>query len=192
MLGLLSALILLSGQPVTVEPGQALGACAWSRLVPASQQTVLGLYENSMNAAMNALYARDTALRAAAATCAGRNDLPRAWVQGAIASHVIQLGTADSLRTSRGLERARLDAVWDTAPAAARDCALHNASRAFNVQGPGCPDRRAPEAFLTLLDLSLTNRSTRTASEQVLIFMNARAQEQIAGDLIARMPPAAP
>ncbi len=187
MLELIFAVALLSG---TDGQRDTVGACAWSQLPTADQEAILTAYGVSMNASMNALYARDARLRAAGGECAQRQDVPLLSMQAAIASHVIQLGAAESVRVSTGLGRERLDQVWTSAPAEARDCALNNASRPFRIAGPRCRDRRAPQAFLTALGLEASSPSTRAASEQVLVYMNAKAQEQIANRLISDMPPA--
>lgn len=188
MLGLVFAAVLLTG-PGAGE-GESVGACAWSQLPTADQEAILTAYGVSMSASMNALYARDAQLRAAGGECAQRQDVPLLSMQAAIASHVIQLGAAESVRASAGLGRERLDQAWTSAPAQARDCALNNASRPFRISGPRCRDRRAPQAFLTALGLEASDPAARAASEQVLIFMNAKAQEQIANRLISDMPPA--
>ena len=187
MIELAAALALWSAGAMQSE---TLGACAWSRLPESDQQAVLSAYGSGMGPAMNALFARDAALRSAARDCAARDDLPLLWVQGSIASHVIQLGAAEAVQASAGLERSRLDRAWDAAPQAARDCALNNASRAFRVEGPPCRDRRAAQAFLADLDLSPSAPSSRAASEQALLYMNAKAQAQIADRLIRDAPPA--
>ena len=185
MLGIVFA-ALLSG--ASAGQDDTVGACAWSRLPPADQQAVLTAYSVNMTAAMNALFTRDAQLRAAGAECAGRADVPILQMQGAIAAHVIQLGAAESVRSSAGLDRDRLDLAWSSAPAQARDCALANASRPFRVAGPRCRDRRASQGFVTALGLDPSDPARRAASEQVLIYMNAKAQEQIAGRLISEAP----
>lgn len=186
MIGLAAALTLVFGS----AEAESVGTCAWSRLPQSDQQVVLTAYGSGMRPAMNALFERDAALQAAARECAGRDDLPQLWMQGAIASHVIQLGAAEAVRTATGLERDRLDQAWETAPQQARDCALNNASRAFRVEGPACPDRGASQAFLTNLELSPSAPTSRAASEQALFYMNAKAQAQIVNRLIQDAPPA--
>lgn len=186
MIGLMAAFALWSA--AGVAQGETIGACAWSRLPESDQQAVLTAYDDDMGPAMNALFARDAALQIAARECTARDDLPLLWIQGSIASHVIQLGAAEAVRDASGLERSRLDQAWETAPQEARNCALNNASRVFRVEGPPCRDRGASLAFLANLGLSLTAPSSRTASEQALLYMNAKAQAEIASRLIQNAP----
>ena len=107
-----------------------------------------------------------------------------------VAAHVIQTGASASVLSEKGLDRARLDAAWDAAPLEARNCTLANAAKVFGIDGPACTDRRAPRAFAESLGLTHSIRADRKAAEQTMIYMNAKAQEQIALTLIARMPPA--
>lgn len=188
MTGLMAALALWSAGAMQDE---TVGSCAWSHLPESDRQAVLSAYGVGMSQGMNALFARDAALQSAARQCAARDDLPLLWMQGSIASHVIQLGAAEAVRASTGLERSRLDQAWETAPQEARDCALNNASRMFRVEGPPCRDlRAATQALLADLGVSPSEPSSRAAWEQALVYMNARAQAQIASRLIENAPPA--
>lgn len=166
----------------------SLGDCVWSRLTPAEQSQILNAYGRGVTSGMNALNHRDLKVMAAAPECAGRADLPAMWVRSAVAAHVIQMGAAASVLSEKGLDRARLDAAWDAAPAEARNCTLANAAKVFGIDGPACADRRAPQAFASSLGLTYAVRADRKAAEQTLIYMNAKAQEQIALTLIARRP----
>ena len=178
---------MMATAPVADEP-QTLGACVWSRLSSAEQQQILTAYERSVASGMNALNHRDLKVMAAAPACAGRSDLPPMWVRSAVAAHVIQTGAASVVLSEKGLDRARLDAAWDAAPIDARNCTLANAAKVFDIDGPACADRRAPQAFASGLGLDHAVRADRKASEQTLIYMNAKAQELIALTLIARAP----
>lgn len=171
---------------------QTLGACVWSRLPVGDQQQILTAYGRGVTSGMNALNHRDLKVMRAAPDCAGRSDLPAMWVRSAVAAHVIQAGAAATVLSEKGLDRDRLDAAWDAAPAEARNCTLANAAKVFGIDGPACADRRAPQAFAESLGLTHSIRADRKASEQALIYMNAKAQEQIALTLIARMPVADP
>ncbi|WP_312785397.1 hypothetical protein [Brevundimonas sp.] len=168
----------------------SLSECVWSRLPAADQAQILTAYGRGMNSGMNALNHRDLKVMAAAPACAGRDDLPILWVRAAVAAHVIQTGASASVLSEMGLDRARLDAAWDAAPLEARNCTLANAAKVFGIDGPTCADRRAPRAFAESLGLTQSVRADRKAAEQTLIYMNAKAQEQIALTLIARMPAA--
>lgn len=181
----------IATNPVISEP-QTLGACVWSRLSATDQQQILSAYGRGMTSGMNALNHRNLRVMGAAPECAGRADLPAMWVRSAVAAHVIQTGAAATVLSEKGLDRARLDAAWETAPPEARSCTLANAAKVFGIDGPPCADRRAPQAFAESLDLPHSVRADRNAAEQALIYMNAKAQEQIALTLIARMPPARP
>ncbi len=167
-----------------------LSDCIWSRLPAADQAQILSAYERGVTSGMNALNHRDLKVMAAAPACAGRADLPVLWVRSAVAAHVIQLGAAASVLTEKGLDRARLDAAWQAAPVEARNCTLARAAKVFDIDGPACADRRAPQAFAESLGLVHSVRADRKAAEQTLIYMNAKAQEQIALTLIARRPAA--
>ena len=168
---------------------QSLGTCAWSRLPAADQQVILAAYAGGgASGAARALQGADAVLRAAIPGCAERADLPKLWVQASIASHVFQLGASESLRQGKGLDRSRLDEAWNNASTAARDCTLHNAQKVFGMDNFKCGDRRAPQAFLIELELSPSAPADRNSAEQVLIYMNAKAQELLAQSLIARMP----
>lgn len=178
---------MIATPPVVSEP-QTLGDCVWSRLPAADQQQILSAYERSVSSGMNALNHRDLKVMAAAPECAGRADLPAMWVRSAVAAHVIQTGAAATILSEKGLDRAQLDTAWQAAPIEARNCTLANAAKVFGIDGPACNDRRAPRAFAESLGLTHSVRADRKAAEQVLIYMNAKAQEQIALTLIARAP----
>lgn len=188
MFGVVAAAVVLFSSGAA--GAETVGPCVWSRLAAADRQAILTGYAGSMNAAMNQLYARDADILAKAGECTGRSDIPKLWLQASVASHVIQLGAADHLLGAKGIARERLDAAWASAPETARNCTLNNASRPFQVAGPRCADRRAPQAFLRALDLSVSEEADRAAAEQALVYMNAKAQEQIADGLIRRMRPA--
>lgn len=179
-----AAALMLSAVQTAPEPTGAatLGACAWDRLPSAQQEAVLSAYDQNLQRGMNALHARDGMLQLGVVVCAGRDDLPSRLTQGAIAAHVIQTGAARALERDRGLSHTRLEEAWATAPQAARDCTLRNAARPFRIEGPACGDRHAPKAFLEALGLS--ERTDRRAATQALVFMNAKAQSQIAQGLI--------
>lgn len=186
MIALLFA-AMVATTPVAGEP-QSLGACVWSRLPAADQAQILTAYGRGMTSGMNALNHRDLKVMAAAPDCAGRVDLPLLWIRAAVASHVIQTGAAATVLSEKGLDRARLDAAWEAAPVEARNCTLANAAKVFGIDGPACNDRRAPTAFTENLGLDRSARADRKAWDQALIYMNAKAQEQIALALIARAP----
>jgi len=188
MIALLFA-AMVATNPVVSEP-QTLSECIWSRLPAGDRSQVLTAYGRGMNSGMNALNHHDLKVMAAAPTCAARADVPAMWVRSAVAAHVIQTGASASVLSEKGLDRARLDAAWDAAPLEARNCTLANAAKVFGIDGPACTDRRAPRAFAESLGLTHSIRADRKAAEQTMIYMNAKAQEQIALTLIARMPPA--
>lgn len=192
MFGLIAVAVVLFGSGAA--EAETVGPCVWSRLAVADQQAILSGYASSMREATDRLYARDAAILAKAGECTSRSDIPKLWLQASVASHVIQLGAVEHLLGAKGIDRERLDAAWASAPETARNCTWHNASRPFGINGPACADRRAPQAFLRDLDLSGSGRADRAAAEQALIYMNAKAQEQIAGSLIRRLqatpPPA--
>jgi hypothetical protein len=188
MYGLIAAAIVLSGWGAAGT--ETVGACVWARLAAPDRQAILTGYANRMGEATDRLYALDADILAKAGECTGRSDIPKLWLQASVASHVIQLGAAENLLGAKSIARERLDAAWALAPEKARDCTLNNASRPFRVAGPACADRRAPQAFLRALDLSASEPSDRAAAEQALVYMNAKAQEQIADGLIRGMPPA--
>ena len=181
----LATISLLTTQ-ASAEP--SLGACAWAELPVAEQQAVLTAYDRSISSGMRALSQRDSVLQTSVHSCAGRSDLPAILTQASISSHVIQLGAANAVHREKGLGRVELDAAWSEAPNAARACALNNAAKPFRIDGPVCPDRNASRAFLEKLDLSSSNRNDRVAAEQALIYMNAKAQQEIADRLIATAP----
>lgn len=173
------------------EP-QTVGGCVWSGLAEADRQTILSEYTVGIMRAMNGLSGRDEDLRSKAQECVGRSDTPPLWLRASIAAHVIQLGASQEIRSARSIERHRLDAAWASAPPEARDCVLSNASKPFGVTGPACSNPRAPEALLSAIGLSLSRPADRSAAEQSLIYMNVKAQEEIAESLIQRMQSSAP
>lgn len=178
----MAAAILMGGLEQAPPPA---GACAWSRLPVTEQQAVLAAYDRRMSAAVSALGQRDALLRGALADCLGRTDVPAPWAQAAIAANVIQLGASGQVQRDKGLDRERLDQAWETAGRDARNCVLNNAEKAFRLEGTPCPDPKAGQAFIEVLGLSASNRTDRRASEQVLMYMNAKAQGIIAETLIA-------
>lgn len=182
---MIASAILLGAREARAE---TLGDCVWSRLPAAEQSQILNAYSRGVTSGMNALNHRDLKVMAAAPACAGRADLPAMWVRSAVAAHAIQMGAAASVLAEKGLDRARLDEAWNAAPVNARNCTLANAAKVFGIDGPACADRRAPQAFASSLGLTYSERPDRKASEQTLIYMNAKAQEQIALTLIARIP----
>ena len=184
MIQIFAAIALLS----VPDAPSATGACAWSRLPEAEQQAVMTAYDRSMSQGMRALSQRGADLLAISQDCTGRSDLPPRWIHAAIASHVIQMGASARVEREKGLSRARLDRDWDEASEAARSCVFNNAAKPFGIEGPACPDRRAGATFLASLGLSTTNRGDRVAAEQALIYMNAKAQQMIADQLISKAP----
>ncbi|WP_312066202.1 hypothetical protein [Brevundimonas sp.] len=186
--GMMVCTLLLGAREARAEA--TLSDCVWSHLSATEQSQILNAYGRGVTSGMNALNHRDLKVMAAAPACAGRADLPAMWVRSAVAAHVIQTGASASVLSEKGLDRARLDAAWDAAPLEARNCTLANAAKVFGIDGPACADRRAPRAFAESLGLTHSVRADRKAAEQTLIYMNAKAQEQIALTLIARMPPA--
>ncbi|WP_143275664.1 hypothetical protein [Brevundimonas sp. SH203] len=184
MIQILAAIALMS----TPDVPPPTGACVWSRLPEAEQQAVVAAYDRSMSQAMRTLAQRSANLLAISQDCTGRSDLPPRWIQAAIASHVIQLGASARVEGEKGLSRARLDRAWDEASEAARSCVFNNAAKPFGIEGPACPDQRAGATFLASLGLSTANRADRVAAEQALIYMNAKAQQMIADQLISKAP----
>ena len=180
-----AALMVLTG--ASAVQAETLGACVWSHLPAASQTRILTAYERGMRSATDALQQQDLRIMGAAPDCAGRADLPALWVRSAVAAHVIQTGAAAAIMSEKNLDRARLDATWAGASDDARNCTLANAAKVFGIDGPTCTDRRAPETFVSELGLKLSVRADRRASQQALIYMNAKAQELIALGLISHM-----
>lgn len=166
-----------------------VGECAWSQLPDSDQAAILQSFKTNPRRAVAGLNRYDQGFQQAARTCSNRPDLPSVWAAATITSHVIMLASSQSLNESSDIERARLDSVWNEAPAAARDCALHTTARSMGISRPACTDAKQIEAFLQPFGLSRTKWTQRSRANAVINYMHAKAQSTLVEDLIATSRP---
>ena len=172
-----------SAQPA--PPAPSFGPCAWARLHPADQDSLLSAYDTSPQSAMAMLGTEDAQVQVLVASCTHRTDVPPLWASGLMASQVIQNGAAAALLSARHLTRAALDAAWTHAPDDARQCVRANASKTFGVNSPPCPDPKAPLELLQALNISIA--TDRPIAAQALYYFNAKAQGEWGDALIAKL-----
>ena len=168
-----------------------VGECAWSQLPDSEQAAILQSFKTNPRYAVAGLNRYDQTFQQAASTCSGRTDLPSVWGAATITSHVIMLASSQSLSDSSDIERARLDAAWAEAPAAARDCALNTTARSMGISRPACTDAKQIEAFLQPFGLSRSKWTQRSRANAVINYMHAKAQSTLVEDLIATSRPLA-
>lgn len=184
--GSLCAFLLLAvgaqAQPVKPEP---LGRCVWAKTPVAVQTEFLTAYRSDMQSAMRVLQRHDAAAVELAKDCSDKSNIPALWSRGAIGAHAIQQGAIQEL-SSRAITPEQLEKVWRSAPSAALDCVAANAAKAFGIMDRKCPDPNAHVAFFEMLKIS--PQQDRAAAAQALIYLNARAQEEWAEVLMAKLP----
>ncbi len=171
---------------------ESIGSCAWAMVPIDDRQQFLTGYKESMNGGMAVLSSKDVELRGFVTACSKRDDVPRSWQQAVIASQAIQYGAAADLMSARDIPRAQLDAAWQAAPDAARQCFRANAAKVFGIKDQTCPDPKAPGWFLQSLKMSLQTETPE--ANQALYYFNAKAQSEWAEALIAKfltLPPKA-
>jgi hypothetical protein len=175
----LTAAVALSGA-AHAEP---LGACVWSKLSAAEHSHILAAYERDMGAGADALDKLDGNLRAKAALCAKRRDIPPAWVQTLTGSEAVQTYAAAALLAAKRLDRSKLDAAWAAAPADVAACVRANGRLAFFSNGIGCSNPAASAWLLKRLGL---DRAQQPAARQALYYFNAKAIGEWGDTLIAK------
>jgi len=163
---------------------EALGACLWSKLSAAEHNRILAAYGKDMGAGADALDKLRGKLKAQAAVCAGRRDVPPDWVQIAAGSQGVQAYAADALLASRRLERPTLDAAWAAAPATVAACVRATARVAYFPNGLGCVD---PAASAWLLKRVGLDPSQQPAARQALYYFNAKAIGEWGDILVAKL-----
>jgi hypothetical protein len=175
----LTAAVALGGA-AHAEP---LGACVWSKLSAAEHSHILAAYERDMGAGADALDKLDGNLRAKAALCAKRRDIPPAWVQTLTGSEAVQTYAAAALLAAKRLDRSKLDAAWAAAPADVAACVRANGRLAFFSNGIGCSNPAASAWLLKRLGL---DRAQQPAARQALYYFNAKAIGEWGDTLIAK------
>jgi hypothetical protein len=175
----LTAAVALGGA-AHAEP---LGACVWSKLSAAEHSHILAAYERDMGAGADALDKLDGKLRAKAALCAKRRDIPPAWVQTLTGSEAVQTYAAAALLAAKRLDRSKLDAAWAAAPADVAACVRANGRLAFFSNGIGCSNPAASAWLLKRLGL---DRAQQPAARQALYYFNAKAIGEWGDTLIAK------
>jgi hypothetical protein len=183
--GIVGATLLLCMpvQAQTAKPGD-LGGCVWSRLPPETRQEFLSAYRGSIQEGMKALGKHDAVIGAAIAPCAGRSDIPARLGKSAAASQAIQNGAANEL-AAHGITAAMLEATWQKATPEDTQCVRANAAKIFGIPDQACPNPAADLVLLKSLNLSL--QANRAAASQALFYFNAKAQEEWAEALMAKL-----
>jgi hypothetical protein len=169
------------GGAARAEP---LGACIWSKLSPADHARVLAAYETDMGAGAEALDKLGGKLKAKAALCAKRSDIPPSWVQTLTGSEAVQTYAAAALLASRRLDRSKLDAAWAAAPTEVAACVRANGRLAFFSNGMGCANPAAPAWLLKRLGL---DQSQQPAARQALYYFNAKVIGEWGDSLVAKL-----
>lgn len=159
-----------------------LGACIWSKLSPADHARILTAYQHDMGAGAAALEKLKGPLKAKAATCARRGDIPPDWVQTITGAEAVQDYAAATLLAARRLDRPKLDAAWAAAPADVSACVRANGRLAFFSNGIGCSH---PAASAWLLKRVGLDASQQPAARQALYYFNAKAIGEWGDRLVA-------
>ncbi len=168
----------------STKPPQ-LGDCVWAQIPASLREEFLKAYGQDSRLGMGVLQKHDTAIEPLVDGCVGRTDVPKRWTRGAVGAQAIQNGAVNEL-AAYGITADMLDASWRAAPAAALDCVAANAAKAFGIMDRKCP---APGADLALLQpLKISLPANRAAAAHALYYFNARAQEEWAEALIAKIP----
>jgi hypothetical protein len=178
---------LLFGLTASIAMGGAahaepLGACLWARLSSAEQAHVLGAYQRDMAAGAAALEKLGGKLSSRAAVCAGRDDIPRDWVQTIAGSQAVQAYVVAALPANRHIDRGKLDAAWAAAPADVAACLRANGRLAFFSNGLGCGN---PAASAWLLKRVGLDQNQQPAARQALYYFNAKAIGEWGDKLVA-------
>jgi len=184
LFGLLTAAALVGAARAEPPAAKPLGACLWSKLSAAEHGRILAAYGKDMGAGAEALDKLRGKLKAQAAVCAGRRDVPADWIQIAAGSQGVQAYAADALAASHRIDRARLDAAWAAAPASVAACVRATARVAYFPNGMGCVDPAAPAWLLGRVGLS---QSQQPAARQALYYFNAKAIGEWADKLLATL-----
>lgn len=173
----------LSGGAARAEP---LGACIWSKLSPAEHARLLAAYGEDMGAGASALEKLSAKLKAQAALCAHRRDIPPDWVQTVAGAEAVQAYEASALLAARRLDRPRLDAAWAAAPPTVSACVRATARVAYFPNGLGCVDPAASAWLLKQLGLA---PNQQPAARQALYYFNAKAIGEWGDALLTKLPP---
>jgi hypothetical protein len=176
----LTAAVTLSGA-AHAEP---LSACIWSKLSAAEHTRVLAAYVRDMGAGADVLEKLGGKLRAKAALCAKRGDIPPLWVQTITGSEAVQTYAAASLLAAKRLDRSKLDAVWVAAPPDVAACVRANGRLAFFSNGIGCSNPAASAWLLKRLGL---DPAQQPAARQALYYFSAKAIGEWGDRLVARL-----
>jgi hypothetical protein len=163
---------------------QALGACIWSKLSAGEHSHVLAAYQQDMGAGAAALEKLGGKLKAKAAICVKRGDIPPDWVQTITGSEAVQAYAAAALMTAKRLDRPRLDAAWAAAPADVAACVRANGRLAFFSNGLGCANPAASAWLLKRLGL---DQSQQPAARQALYYVNAKAIGEWGDTLVSKL-----
>jgi hypothetical protein len=179
LIGLMTA-VAFSG----AAQAQALGACIWTKLSPAEHGRVLAAYARDMGAGAAALQMLDGKLKAKAALCAKRRDIPPDWVQTITGSQAVQTYAAGALAAHR-LDRPKLDAAWAAAPADVATCVRANGRLAFFSNGLGCANPAAAAWLLKRIGIAANDQP---AARQALWYFNAKTIGDWGDQLAAKLP----
>ena len=161
-----------------------LGACIWSRLSPAEHSRILAAYRMDMGAGAQALEKLGGKLKAKAALCAKRGNVPPDWAQTITGSQAVQEDTAAALLTARRIDRGTLDAAWAAAPADVAACVRANGRLAFFSNGLGCANPGASAWLLRRLGL---DQNQQPAARQAFYYFNAKAIGEWGDSLVAKL-----
>lgn len=159
-----------------------MGACIWSKLSPTQQTRVLTAYQRSMAGGAAALDKLGVQLKADAAQCARRTDLPADWPPTLAGAEAVQVYASTALKTPRS----KLDAAWAAAPAKVATCVRANGRLAFYPNGLGCTD---PTASAWLLKQVGFGSSQPPAAQLAAYYFNAKAIGEWGDQLAAKLPP---
>ncbi|HEX3366777.1 hypothetical protein [Phenylobacterium sp.] len=161
-----------------------LGACIWSKLSSAEHTRILAAYQLDMGAGAAALEKLGGPLKAKAALCARRSDIPPDWIQTITGSEAVQTYAAASLLAARRLDRPKLDAAWAAAPTDVAACVRANGRLAFFSNGIGCANPAESAWLLKRLGLDPAQQPT---ARQALYYFNAKAIGEWGDTLVAKL-----
>jgi hypothetical protein len=166
--------------PPEKPPGR-VGACAWDKLLVVDRTKVLDAYHRERSEGLQTLMLMDEAVAAALKACAPAGHPPAIFLHRALWAEMTQAGAVRELNAV-GVDRPRLEAAWNKAPATARLCLRNRLGSNFGMATPACADDVEGEMARSL---NIGNADLRL---QASIFYIAKAESELAETLIANSP----
>lgn len=152
---------------------EPIGACAWSKISPATKIRVLDAYHAGLNEVASALHEMSADLPPYFAECSS-SDLSASDMASMIATQAIKYAAATDLVPLK-IRQTDLDRAWQLASQGARDCATAASAIEFGMEPPPCAGPQASFSFMQQLNIPPT--AAPLLVHQVLAYMAAKGQE---------------